>query len=72
MKGSYLGLDQVLAVEVPIGPDGLVEVLLLFEFGLSFGNLLFVLKDLHLAHFDVLHVLQHLLGGQERDGERLV
>ena len=66
---THLRLDQVLRVEVAVGTDGLVEVLLLLQFRLGFCNLLLVVEDLHLAHFDVLHVLQHLLRQVRRLGD---
>ena len=56
----HLRLDEVFAVEVSVAAHGLVQVLLLFEFGLCLSNLLLVVKYLHLANLDVLHVLQDL------------
>mmetsp|Transcript_148054 Transcript_148054/g.258764 ORF Transcript_148054/g.258764 Transcript_148054/m.258764 type:complete len:445 (+) Transcript_148054:213-1547(+) len=50
-----MGLDQVLRVQVPIRPHGLVQVLLLLQLGLTLADLLLQVGDGHGAD---LHLLQ--------------
>lgn len=52
----YLNIKQIFAVIVTLGPEGLVEVLLLLELCLRLSNLLLIFKDLHLSHFKFLHI----------------
>lgn len=56
----YLGLDQVLAEEIPLCPDIFIEILLLLQFCFSFCDSLLMLKYLHLLLFIVLHILKNL------------
>lgn len=63
IQAVYLRLNEILAVQIPVTPHSLVQVLLLFQFGFCLCNLLLVVKDLHLSHFHILHVLQHLKEG---------
>lgn len=64
----YLSLNKILAVEVPVTPHCLVQVLLLLQFSLRLRDLFLVVKDWHLPDLDLLHVLKDLL----REVTRLV
>lgn len=56
-RPPHLSLNQVLAVEVPVRPHRLVQVLLLLELVLALRDFLLQIDDGHLAQ---LHLLQRL------------
>ena len=55
-----LGLSEVLTIQIPVTSDGLVQVLLLFEFGLSFNILLLKLTDQIVLQLDLLQTMEIL------------
>lgn len=55
-----LGLDQVLAVEVAVRPDGLVQVLLLLEFGLQIDGFFLEFPNQIFLKFNFLNHLHEI------------